>query len=360
MAHPAGVPVPLDSISTSTARAGINSTLPPELLALAFSFLVNEALDAISFKSPRGPDQAEVQRRFRQHPLSKPSLVCRAWYTIVKETPKFWAFVAVGLGPPAWSLTKAATSSRRQDQSKKIKSPLERSGRLPLTIVIYLHYVQSFDSLSRAIHKHFDRLETLSLILSDSPPLGGIGPRSMQIRTTVQQALSLLPLRMPGLKLLSITGCLKPLVYGIGGRLPGVEKAVDAPQLETLSCHTHLIIPQSPTRLLSLSLNRVDLDQPGRRSVELPHLVELRIEDCKAGAILSTFLTPSLRRLFVESWEISGAPVQLPRYDNLQELQWMDTGADPVFVTLFRRCPNLKRYLNYIEADDIEKDTKAA
>ncbi|KAG8913740.1 hypothetical protein FRC01_004406, partial [Tulasnella sp. 417] len=217
-------PSPLGSISTSDTRADINRTLPPELLALAFSFLVTEAVNAISFKSPKGPDKAEVQRRFSQHPLSKPSLVCRTWYTIVKETPRFWAFVAIGLSSPARSLTEAATSSRRQDQSKKIESLLERSGRLPLTIVIYLQNIQDFDRLSRAINKHFDRLETLSLIQSGFPP-GDIGPRPMmQIRTTIQQALSLLPLRMPSLKLLSITGCLKPLVYGIGGRLMAVEK----------------------------------------------------------------------------------------------------------------------------------------
>lgn len=363
MTHPTSTPVAVDLESKAALRAGINSLLPPELLALAFSFLVTDAVDAISFKSPGGPDATEVQRRFSQHPLWNPSLVCRAWHAIVKGTPRFWTFVAIGVTPPAEQSVDAsdshsamATSSQREERSKRIEILLNRSGRLPLTIVMCPQNIQDFDSVSYAIHKHFDRLETLSLITSAQH--GRIGRRPWPFRTTLHQGLGLLAAPMPKLKLLSVAKCLKPFMYGIAGRSMSIQKEVNAPELETLSCHTHLIVPESPTRLLSLSLINVDIDQFGRRAVELPHVVDLRIEDCSPGIILSTLLTPSLRRLVVKKWTISNDSVQLPRFDSLQELQWLDTGEDPVFVTLSRLCPNLNRYLNYIEEDNLEKDIK--
>ncbi|KAG8894885.1 hypothetical protein FRC01_012693 [Tulasnella sp. 417] len=147
---------------------------------------------------------------------------------------------------------------------------------------------------------------------------------------------------------------MKPILYGIAGQRLSVRREVNAPGLETLSCHTHLITPESPIRLSSLLLTRVDIIQSGQRPVELPHLVDLRIEECDPVTILSTFLTPSLRRLAAGTWRRSNTPLQLPRYDSLQELRWLDIGNDPVLGMFCRLCPNLKRYFDYVEADDSE------
>ncbi|KAG8925178.1 hypothetical protein FRC00_004256, partial [Tulasnella sp. 408] len=375
MAYSTGASVAVESKSKSTFRTSINRILPPELLALAFSFIVSDAVDAISFKSLWGPDGAEVQRRFSQHPLWNASLVCRAWYKIIKETPRFWAFVAIGVMPYSDLFSNLFASTSYYPKKAKplvprpkvnpdgIKTLLERSGRLPLTVVMCPENIQDIGSVSEAIQKHFDRLEILSLIAEDNRP-GPSWPdgRREPTRTTGYQVSGLLARPMPSLKVLSVAECLKPLVDRLSGRLMSTQKdvRVDAPELETLSCHTHFIIPESPARLSSLSITRVNLDRLGRRPVELPHLVDLKIENCDAGTILSSFVIPSLRRLVVGNWdwETRNTLAQLPRYDTLQELQWSTTGTDPVFVPLCRLCPNLKRYCNYIEGDNIQKVVK--
>ncbi|KAG9047428.1 hypothetical protein FS837_002284 [Tulasnella sp. UAMH 9824] len=370
MAYPTSAPAAVDPRSRSTSRASINSFLPSEILALVFSFLVSDAVNAISFKSLGGPDGAEVRRRFSQHPLWNASLACRTWYQIIKETPRFWAFVAIGVMPlldpfsDASYHPTAATPPvpRQKGKGDGIESLLERSGRLPLTIVMCPETIQDFDSVSEAIQKHFDRLEILCLIAKDNRPRPWhLGRDAMTPRSTVHQVLGLLACPMPSLKVLSVATRLEPLVYGQGsGRLMGVQKDVETPELETLSCHTHFIIPESSARLSSLSLTRVDVTQLGRSSVELPYLVDLKIENCDVGTTLSSFVIPSLRRLIVGKWDwdIRSTPAQLPCYDSLEELQWSNTGRDPVFVQLCRLCPNLKRYCNYIEGDSIQKVIK--
>ncbi|KAG9048349.1 hypothetical protein FS837_000152 [Tulasnella sp. UAMH 9824] len=368
MARSTQDPVVVGSKSKSTTRTGINTILPPELLAMAFSFPFTEAVDAVSFETPGGPDEAEVQKHFRQHPLWNAALVSRAWYAVIKDTPRFWTFVAVGFtplaGPSASTSDSRATatshSPHRKERLRGIEILLERSGHLPLTVVLCPENIQDLLSISQALHKHFDRLKILSLVASDNLKPRRRGRRHMPSRTTLDQALGLITGSMPNLKLLSISRCLKPIMYGIAGRVMSVHREVDSPELESLSCHTHLIIPESPTQLSSLLLTEVDLDPFGRRSIELPLLVDLRIQYCNPGAILSTFLTPSLQRLVVEKGANSSLPAQLPRYDSLRELQWLDTGEDPVFVMLSRLCPNLKRYFNYIKADKVEDDITRA
>ncbi|KAG9047427.1 hypothetical protein FS837_002283 [Tulasnella sp. UAMH 9824] len=362
MAHPTAAPVVVKLESKSTLKAGINSVLPPELLALAFSFPFNDAVDAISFNAHGGPDEAEVQKRFRQHPLWNASLVCRAWYGIIKNTPRFWTFVAVGftsLPGPSESTGDPPTSHlpHPKERLRAVEVLLERSGSLPLTVVLGPENILDLSSISQALHKHFDRLEILSLVASDK-----LEPRRQTPpQTTLDQALELLAGPMPKLKFLSISRSFPTIMYGIADIVTSVHRKMDAPQLETISCHAHLIIPSSPTRLSSLSLIQIDIDQGGQSSVELPHLVDLRIEKSKPGAILSTLIIPSLRRLVVKAVsDYSNIPAQLPRHNSLQELQWFENGYDPVFAMLCRVCPNLKRYLNYIEEDSIEKDIENA
>ncbi|KAG9047425.1 hypothetical protein FS837_002281 [Tulasnella sp. UAMH 9824] len=370
MAHPTTPPAAVNLESKSTLKADINSILPPEVLALAFTFPFNDAVDAISFDLPGGPDAAEVQRRFKQHPLWNASLVCRAWYGIIKNTRRFWTFVAFGFTSPAEPSESAndppatATScSPRMRPGKRLRTIevlLQRSGRLPLTVVLCPENIQSLPTITHSLRKHFDRLEILSLVPSDNLEPLPRGRYPMPSTTTLFRALHLITEPMPKLKLLSFSSCIKCFPSAIVGRGLSVRRDVDAPELETLSCHTHLIVPKLPTRLSSLSLIKVDIYQYTQRSIELPNLVDLRIQDCDAGTILSTFLTPSLRRLVVRRGDAlrNPDPHQLSRYDSLQELQWADAGHDPVFTILCRLCPNLQRYFNYIRGSDIEKDIK--
>ncbi|KAG9047430.1 hypothetical protein FS837_002286, partial [Tulasnella sp. UAMH 9824] len=267
MAHSTNALAAVNLESESTLPAGINSILTLELLALAFSFPVNDAVDAISFNAHGGPDAVEVQRRFRQHPLWNASLVCRSWYAIIKDTPSFWKFVALGFTPPAGPsastsdspATATSRSPHRKERLAGIEILPERSGRLPLTVVLCPDNIQDLPSISQSIPKHFDRLEVLSLVASDKLEPHRRGHRQTPSPTTLDQALGLITGPMPKLKLLSIYGCLKPLMDVIEGRLMSVHREVDAPELETISCHTHLITPSSPTRLFSLSLIDIDL-----------------------------------------------------------------------------------------------------
>ncbi|KAG8929268.1 hypothetical protein FRC01_004615, partial [Tulasnella sp. 417] len=87
----------------------------------------------------------------------------------------------------------------------------------------------------------------------------------------------------------------------------------------------------------------------GQSQIELPELLELRITNCKPGPVLSTFSTPALRALVIYALEMSGeSPEDLPEYPHLRDLQWFDVGNDPAFKLVFRRCPNLTRYANYV------------
>ncbi|KAG8946784.1 hypothetical protein FRC04_011440 [Tulasnella sp. 424] len=335
-------------------RSNINSLLPPELLALAFSFVMFDAREEISFGFLGKPDAEQLRRQFSQSPLLNASLVCRAWYSVIRDTARFWTFVGIDLkrsSATASKKSKPVLSPRSITQSKKAEILLEKSGRLPFSVAICPDHIEDLESINKAIRKHVERLETLYLIPSDEKASIKSG-RSKPPQTPPSQAFKLFFQPLPNLKRLSVDRCLAHIMYGIAGRPLTLQQAVDAPRLESIFCHTHLITPKSPARLASLSLASVQLDHPPQPSMEFPHLVDLRMQDCDPGAILSTFSTPSLKRLIVCNWKKYDAPAQLPRYDSLHELQWLNMGQDPAFVMLCQRCPNLKRYSNYIKGNE--------
>lgn len=347
---------PLSAVSSPqpNMRSNINSLLPPELLALAFSFVMFDAREEISFGFLGKPDAEQLRRQFSQSPLLNASLVCRAWYGVIKDTARFWTFVGIDLkrsSATASKESKPVPSPRSITQSKKAEILLAKSGRLPFSVAICPDHIEDLESINRAIRKHVERLETLYLIPSDAKASIKSG-HSRAPQTPPSQAFKLFFQPLPNLKRLSVDRCLAHSMYGIAGRPRTLRQAVDAPRLESIFCHTHLITPKSPARLASLSLASVQLNHPQQPSMEFPHLVDLRMQDCDPGAILSTFSTPSLKRLIVCNWKKYNAPAELPRYDSIHELQWFDMGQDPVFGMLCQRCPNLKRYSSYIEGDE--------
>ncbi|KAG8971960.1 hypothetical protein FRC05_010495 [Tulasnella sp. 425] len=276
-------------------RSNINSLFPPELLALAFSFIVFDAREEISFEFLGGPDAEQLWRQFSQSPLLNASLVCRAWYTL-----SLWTFVGIDL---KWSSAIASEGSeivpspRSIIQSKKAEILLEKGGRLPISVAICPDHIEDLESINQEIHKHLERLETLYLIPSDKKLSMKYGPsRSNLHQTPPSQAFKLFSQPMPNLKRLSVDACFAPIVYGRNpSRLLTIRQAVDAPRLESIFCRTHLVTPSSPTRLASLSLASVQLDRSQQPSMEFPHLIDLRIQRCDPGAILSTFSAPSLK-----------------------------------------------------------------
>ncbi|KAG8911632.1 hypothetical protein FRC00_006137 [Tulasnella sp. 408] len=91
--------------------------------------------------------------------------------------------------------------------------------------------------------------------------------------------------------------------------------------------------------------------------VQLPKLLYLRIADCEPGLLLSALSTPLLRVLvcYLEGRSIH-VPEDLPEYTHLKDLQWSDVGPDPTFELVFRRCPNLTRYANYVIGKEMDLD----
>ncbi|KIO21466.1 hypothetical protein M407DRAFT_28919, partial [Tulasnella calospora MUT 4182] len=134
---------------------------------------------------------------------------------------------------------------------------------------------------------------------------------------------------------------------------------LDAPQLYQLSYYFHAILPPALSRLTRLSISKSDfrsIEPPIiQNQIELPELLELQIAKCEPGPILCALSTPALQVLiFYSEFTSDEPPEELPEYPHLRDLQWSDVGGDPTFNLVFRHCPNLTRYANYV----VEREKK--
>ncbi|KAG8895583.1 hypothetical protein FRC00_007259 [Tulasnella sp. 408] len=263
-------------------------------------------------------------------------LVCRSWHQLVIGTPAFWTFLWIGAGTPP-----------RDVEGKQLRAVLERSSQLPLSVMLAPERIERlihFPNVQEALGDHLKRVETFSLVRME---------RKRQNIPSTRDIELLLRHPLPSLKRLNVDRFkISYTGYSWSDRL---RITIDSPQLEELSCHYHFIIPQSPLHLISISLCSVDspTDSLTPKSIDFPLLLDLRLTTCDVATLLPAFITPSLRRLFIDEnvQRIPTAPSLRP-YPTLEELRWSDEGPDPTFSALLPLCPNLIRYSNYQIGDE--------
>ncbi|KAG8900663.1 hypothetical protein FRC00_011849, partial [Tulasnella sp. 408] len=127
--------------------------------------------------------------------------------------------------------------------------------------------------------------------------------------------------------------------YAYPRSLP-LEISVDAPELQSLSCHFHIVFPISPLLLTSLSLTAIEVEYLESflysGCIHLPRLLDLHLSKL---TVLEE--TPS---------DVDPGP--LLQYSLLEELQWSDTGYTPTLPMVLARCPNLLRFANYLAVEE--------
>ncbi|KIO21469.1 hypothetical protein M407DRAFT_28923 [Tulasnella calospora MUT 4182] len=328
----------------------INSLFPPELLVGVFDILYQDIMDSLPFPLPYD----EGLQRFKNHPLGDFMLVCRVWYDIIQTTPTYWTFVDIGaLHNTALGEQAHAVRSFGSEGVRDFKIRLKKSGSLPIYVTVAPEYISDFSTVLDILKEHAHQLETINIVKMRHL-------KSVTLRhISSEQLLQLFRLSLPSLKRLHIDAFRlvppRPEPW-VGGRVE-----IDAPQLYHLSSHFHILIPHNPSQLTSLSMSGIDMltlqSTLTQGQVQLPKLLHLRIVDCEPGLLLSTLSIPLLQVLVYHSEEPSTQPPEeLPEYSHVKDLQWSDVGLDPTFDLVFRCCPNLTRYANYVIGEEMAID----
>ncbi|KAG8953073.1 hypothetical protein FRC04_003020 [Tulasnella sp. 424] len=324
----------------STAIPSINSILPPEVLISVFDVIYFDTVASIHDLSPshRPP--------LNRHPLTEVMSVCQLWRQLVEETPSLWTHVVIGTGAGGRELgTNAAV--RGEPGIARLRRVLARSGCLPLAVTVAPEQTD-FRLVAECLGDEAYRLRTLDFILTDDVPR----------RTCYSSHFEDLLLRsFPVLERLHLDDLLIS-TYPFG--LP-FQISVDAPVLRTLSCAYHIILPESPSLLTSLSIAAVDIDSFDspltQGCIQFPELLDLHLSVNNASQFLSAFSTPKLQKLSVlEETPSTSQRVPLPQYPRLEELQWSNKEHDPSFMNLLSHCPNLIRYANYLVGEERSVD----
>ncbi|KAG8926688.1 hypothetical protein FRC01_008509 [Tulasnella sp. 417] len=323
-------------------QININSLFPPELLVHVFDVLHKDTMESLPFPLP----YEEGLQRFKQHPLSIAMLVCRGWCDLIKSTPAYWTFVDIGalhhstIGKQAYTVRSLGSEG-----VEKIKGRLKKAGSLPLYVTVAPEYISDFGTVLKILKEYAQQLETINIV--KIPHLRDATFRQI----SSEQLLQLFELPLPSLQRLHIDKfhlAPPPPESWIGSRVD-----MDAPRLYYLSSHLHILLPQNPSHLTSLFISGVDTrtlqSTLTHGQVQLPSLLNLLIRDSEPGLILSALSTPLLQVLIYHSEDASThLPEDLPEYSHLRDLQWSDVGADATFDLVFRRCPRLVRYANYV------------
>ncbi|KAG8954841.1 hypothetical protein FRC04_010323 [Tulasnella sp. 424] len=315
----------------------INDALPPELLLATFDFIYTEGTEPPSY--PRS--NAEAVIKHRRHAMLDVMLVCRAWHDLVAASPQYWTTVDVGIRESPQTPSKENGPQTSESQLSALELQLRRSGQLPIHINIEQQHVVDFGAVVDALQVHRHRWQTFNLLAS----------KHTRRRIIRSQLIEIFKNPLPSLTSLQIGR--GPLQLAEDEPLIATWFQVKAPRLHSLSSEFHLILPFSPSPLRTLTITGVDLERlypplDGLR-VQLDQLVELRMEDCNPGAVLSILDTPRLSGLVVDcKTRNHPSPHSLPSYHELKELQWDDLGPDSTFSMLLPLCPNLTFFADYI------------
>lgn len=327
----------------------INHILPPDLFTPIFDCLYEtKPLDATAFEIPSEP---QVETRLRRQPLLQAMLVCRAWYNLIKTTPKYWTSIAIGVGGVVGWASSLPQGIGKESLAEILDQALERSAHLPIDVSVVPDRIPDFPTVTSTISKHAPRISSLSLIHHF-----GRQSRAQEL-ISPDQVKEFFAHSFPALEQLVIGPLgLKPQSFS-----RSFAFNIDAPQLRRMACEMHFIIPHSASRLTHLSLYNVKstgLDPPlSFFSVELPQLLELHLSGCEPGEILPTLSTPSLQTLIAHNNRVrANLQAKPPQYINLRELQWGDLGTETCFQEILELSPNLTRYSNYVFGKEEEWD----
>lgn len=329
--------------SPNPPHARINSLFPHELLTSVFTFLYHCRVTPFPFL----PFPPELDRC---HPLLNLMLVCRAWYELIRGTQAFWTSITVVARVSAGRAAEGTGSTGAAGGAIWLREYLTRSGQLPIDVTIAAYSALDFKPVVQTLHEHAHRLDALSAIRWDEGNW-----YSGLYRNPIEE---LLHCPFPTLKHLFIGPCPTSFSWRTASQS---RINTESPQLRTLACSYHLIIPSQPSLLTHLALDWVDLDAirpPLEEStIELPHLLELCLKDCHPTVILSTLSAPALQKLAVRQTTSSHlSPREIPSYLNLREIQWQDVLPDPALRVVLRSCPNLTSFANYIVGDEPDID----
>ncbi|KAG8954839.1 hypothetical protein FRC04_010321 [Tulasnella sp. 424] len=335
---------------TYTSPTNINALLPLELLINTFNILYQDISDSLPFPFPYN----NALEHFCRHPLLDLMLVQRGWYNLVQTSPSYWTHVNIGVTDRiarGWSgVGRNNIPSVGIGEVNELRERFGKSGSLPLHLTIAPGFISDFGIVLRLLKEHAVRLETLTILSNTSMKA------SLAHDISSEHLLQLLKLPLSSLKRLQMDE------LTIANFTPEADTTlridIDAPTLHQLSSNIYFVIPQTPSRLTLLSIANLDLDSI-RPSVnwsrtELPKLLELRMANCEPGLILSSLLTPALQALIFQGYAPTQVPTELPEYSHLRDLQWFDTGPEPTFELVFRRCPNITRYANYVVGQETD------
>lgn len=339
----------------------INNLLPAEILSLIFLTLYHQASS-----TPFPPLDREQVQELREHPLLGTMLVCRSWYRVVSTTPALWTTVWVGRTKPVES--EAAPESETQEKPdpwlERLQDRIKRSGQLPLNLLIALDRLVKFDAVVDVLIQDAHRWGSVYLAHEDPAPMFRLATQSFR---DVERLLSL---PMPMLKSLSMErfrtpdGTLTLHTININNPLPSLER---------LSCTGHFVTLASAPLLTTITLTDVDMErlqpQPTPGPLEFASLTNFSIINSNHVLdILSIFPAPSLRKLITDSStdvydDQPQKPIPVfPVLNDLEELQWTDKGGDhQALKHLLGKCPNLRRFSNYVHGleESIDFDMSA-
>ncbi|KAG9048363.1 hypothetical protein FS837_000166 [Tulasnella sp. UAMH 9824] len=326
----------------------INHVLPPEIFTSIFDILYDAApLEAAPLVVP---SEQQMASHFKCHPLLSAMLVCKAWYSLVESTPKYWTSIAIGVGGMVGWGSMLPQDDQGELLAKMLEEILKRSAQLPIQVTVVPELIPDLAIVTKALSPHTHRLSSLSLLGNEDRRRGPIH---------VDRLEDLLNTPFPALQRLVIWS------LGLHPHADLLSESYDvkltAPKLRQLACDLHFISPHSTSLLTHLSLAYVTWDDPylglPLGPVELPQLLELYMTYCHPDKILPTLLSPALQTLIVHKHERGRRLLpKPPQYANLRELQWCDVGQEECFDEILELSPNLTRYSNYVLGTEEEVD----
>lgn len=328
----------------------VNNLLPSEILSLIFLTL---------YEPESTPFPPEDAHELHQHPLMDHMLVCRSWYRVISTTPSLWTTVWIG--------RRAADSGENVYTDlwlQKVQERLKRSGNLPLNILVALDHLINFDVVVDVLIRDAHRWASIHLVHED--PVS----RLRFAAQAVEDVKRLFSLPMPMLRSLNVARFRSP-----DGTLNSytIEVNNPLPSLERLSCTGHLVLPASAPVLAIVTLTDADMDRlqppPDPRPPPFASLVEFNIiNSSRVLDIFSLLPAPSIRTLVMDSSDDvhDDQPQEtlpaFPVFHGLEELQWTDKGGDHrALKHILRKCPNLRRFSNYVHGleESIDFDMSA-
>ncbi|KAG8899659.1 hypothetical protein FRC01_010423 [Tulasnella sp. 417] len=273
-------------------------------------------------------------------------LVCKAWYSLIRGTPKYWTSIAIGVGgvvgwPGGPKLPEG--SSQEGWLAETLKQVLQRSAQLPIQVSVAPERIWDLEVVTNALHRHAGRVSSLSLL-----GVEGGDPEPKPI--PAEQIEGLLNTDFPALEQFAFGNL--DITPPSDHQSDGYTVYLTAPRLRQLACDLQFISPRSTSYLTHLSLASLssDLLYFGLTPVpvELPQLLKLSLSDCDPDEMLPILVTPALQTLIVSKHHSGGSfTAKPPQYANLRELQWTDVGHEGCFIEMLELSPNLTRYSNY-------------